>query len=263
MGCFQLLEPAKISMTTDNQTEYVAALTDLHRGLDRKGPGDSDFSLKILSNLSILPLKPRIADLGCGSGASALLLAQYYQSPVMAVDSSSVFIDELKTRAKQLGLEHLIIPIHGDMAKLDWSVGSVDLLWSEGAAYNLGFEQALKIWRPLVSNNGIAVISEMSWFTDELPEPAVAYWQNAYHTMGNEFENIVRANRSGFKVLSTQRLPSQVWWLNYYQPLRERIGQLEISPSSPSVIRETEEEMKLFEKFSNFYGYTFYVLQAV
>jgi hypothetical protein len=80
--------------------------------------------------------------------------------------------------------------------------------------------------------------------------------------MGNEFENIVRANRSGFKVLSTHRLPSQVWWLNYYQPLRERIGQLEISPSSPSVIRETEEEMKLFEKFSNFYGYTFYVLQA-
>ena len=144
MGCFQLLEPAKISMTTDNQTEYVAALTDLHRGLDRKGPGDSDFSLKILSNLSTLPLKPRIADLGCGSGASALLLAQYYQSPVMAVDSSSVFIDELKTRAKQLGLEHLIIPTHGDMAKLDWSVGSVDLLWSEGAAYNLGFEQALK-----------------------------------------------------------------------------------------------------------------------
>ncbi|MCZ8191493.1 MAG: class I SAM-dependent methyltransferase [Microcystis sp. LE19-338.1B] len=131
-------------MTTDNQTEYVAALTDLHRGLDRKGPGDSDFSLKILSNLSILPLKPRIADLGCGSGASALLLARYYQNPVMAVDSSSVFIDELKTRAKQLGLEHLIIPIHGDMAKLDWSVGSVDLLWSEGAAYNLGFEQALK-----------------------------------------------------------------------------------------------------------------------
>lgn len=104
MGCFQLLEPAEISMTTDNQTEYVAALTDLHRGLDHKGPGDSDFSLKILSNLSILPLKPRIADLGCGSGASALLLAQYYQSPVMAVDSSSVFIDELKTRAKQLGL---------------------------------------------------------------------------------------------------------------------------------------------------------------
>ncbi|WYL92553.1 MAG: class I SAM-dependent methyltransferase [Gloeotrichia echinulata IR180] len=249
-------------MNKDSQTEYFAALTDLHCGLDHKGPGDSDFSCNILHNLSTLPLKPRIADLGCGSGASALLLAQYYQSTVMAVDSSSVFIEELKARAKQVGLEHLIIPIHGDMAKLNWSVGSLDLLWSEGAAYNLGFEQSLKIWRPLVTNSGITVISEMSWFTDNAPEPAIAYWQNAYPMMGTEAENIDRANRSGFSVLSTHRLPSQIWWVNYYEPLCERIQQIEITPITQSVIRETEEEMRLFKKFSDSYGYTFYVLQA-
>jgi serine/threonine-protein kinase HipA len=249
-------------MNTDSQTEYVAALIDLHRGLDHKGPGDFDFSCNILSNLSTLPLKPRIADLGCGSGASALLLAQHYQSTVMAVDASSLFIEELKARAKQVGLEHLIIPVHGDMAKLDWSVGSLDLLWSEGSAYNLGFEQALKIWRPLLTNSGIAVISEMSWFTDNVPEPASTYWQNAYPMMGTEAENIDRANRSGFSVLSTHRLPNQAWWVNYYEPLRERMGQIEITPITQLVIRETEEEMRLFEKFSEFYGYTFYVLQA-
>ncbi len=249
-------------MSTENQAEDIAALIDLHRGLDRKGPGDSDFSRNILSNLSTLPPKPRIADLGCGSGASALLLAQHYQSPVIAVDASSVFINELKARAKQLGLEHLIIPIQGDMATLDWSVGSVDLLWSEGAAYNLGFEQALKIWRPLLADIGLAVISELSWFTDDVPEPAIAFWQNAYPMMGNEAENIDRANRSGFSVLSTHRLPSQAWWVNYYEPLRKRMQQIEIIPSTQSVVHETEEEMSLFRKFSDFYGYTFYVLQA-
>ncbi|ESA35538.1 methyltransferase type 11 [Leptolyngbya sp. Heron Island J] len=249
-------------MSIDAQTKYIAALTDLHRGLDRQGPGDSEFSRNILGNLPTLPLKPRIADLGCGSGVSALLLAQHYQSTVMAVDSSSAFIDELKARAKQLGLEHLIIPIHGDMAKLHWSAGSVDLLWSEGAAYNLGFEQALKTWRQFLANSGVAVISEMSWFTDDVPEPASAYWQNAYPMMGTETENIDRANRSGFSVLSTHRLPSQAWWVNYYGPLRERMQQIEITPSTQLVIRETEEEMSLFEKFSDFYGYTFYVLQA-
>ncbi|MGF1513173.1 MAG: SAM-dependent methyltransferase [Elainellaceae cyanobacterium] len=249
-------------MSIDSQAEYIAVLTDLHRGLDHKGPGDSDFSRNILSSLPTLPLKPRIADLGCGSGASALLLAQHYQSTVTAVDFSSVFIDELKARAKQLDLAHLIIPIHGDMAILDWSAGSVDLLWSEGAAYNLGFEQALKAWRSLLASSGIAVISELSWFTDDAPEPAIAYWQNAYPAMGTEAENIARATRSGFSVLSTHRLPSQAWWVNYYEPLRERMQQIEISPSTQSVIRETEEEMQLFEKFSDSYGYTFYVLQA-
>jgi ubiquinone/menaquinone biosynthesis C-methylase UbiE len=251
-------------MSVDNQTEYIAALIDLHRDHAHKGPGDADFSRNILSSLSTLPLKPRIADLGCGSGASALLLAQYYQSTVMAVDTSSVFIDELKTRAKQAGLEHLIVPIQGDMATLDWPAGSIDLLWSEGAAYHLGFESALNTWRPLLTPGGIAVISEMSWFADAVPEPVREFWQMAYPNMGTEAENIERANRAGFRVLSTHRLPTEAWWVNYYQPLRERIRermqQSEITPMVQTVIRETEEEIQLFEQFSDFYGYTFYVL---
>lgn len=249
-------------MSTTSQAEYITALTDLHRGLDRKGPGDSDFSCNILKHLSMLPPKLRIADLGCGSGASALLLAQHYQRNVTAVDASSVFIDELKARAKQANLEHLIVPVYGDMAKLDWSVGSVDLLWSEGAAYNLGFEQALKIWRPLLAKNGIAVISELSWFIDDAPKRAIAYWQNAYPQMGTEAVNMDCANKSGFSVLATHRLPSQAWWANYYDPLRERMQQIDILPSVQSVIRETEAEMLMFEQFSDSYGYTFYVLQA-
>ena len=194
-------------MSTDNQTEYITALVNLHRGLPYKGPGDSAFSRRILDSLTTLPPRPQIADLGCGSGASALLLAQHYQAPVRAVDTSPVFIDELKARAKQAGLEPLIIPICKDMGELNWPAGSVDLLWSEGAVYNLGFEPALKCWRSLLADGGIAVISELSWFTDDAPEPVIAYWQNAYSTMGSEVENMDRASRSGFSVLSTPALP--------------------------------------------------------
>ena len=174
-----------------------------------------------------------------------------------------MFIDELKTRVQQAGLEHLISPMQGDMANLDWAAGSVDLLWSEGAAYVLGFEAALKTWRPLLANDGIAVISEMSWFIEDVPEPAIAYWQNAYPAMGTEPENIARANGAGFRVLSTHRLPSQAWWNNYYNPLRERIEQLEITPNIQPVIDEIKEEIQLFEQFSDVYGYTFYTLQVV
>lgn len=244
----------------DSQTEYIAALIELHRGLDRQGPGDADFTRQLLSQL-VLPPQPRIADLGCGSGAGALLLAQHYQCPVIAVDSSSVFIEELKVRAQRAGLEHLIRPILGDMAQLEWAPASIDLLWSEGAAYNLGFEQALQLWRPLLAQQGIAVISELSWFADQVPDAAIAFWQVAYPTMATEDENINRAERSGFQVLSIHRLPSQAWWLNYYGPLRQRMQQIEITPAIQAVIRDTEDEMTLFEQFSDFYGYTFYILQ--
>lgn len=248
-------------MSMDNPTDYIAALINLHRGLERQGPGDADFSRMILAHLASLPIKPRIVDLGCGSGAGALLLAKYYQSNVIAVDSSSVFLQELTTRAKQIGVDHLITPIHGDMGKLSLPASSVDLLWSEGAAYNLGFEQALKLWRPLIADNGIAVISELSWFSNDIPRQAIAYWQKAYPMMGREAENMERAVSSGFTVLSTHRLPTSAWWVNYYEPLRERIKQFEITPENQSVIRETEEEIALFAEFSDFYGYTFYILQ--
>lgn len=111
-----------------DETDYIAALVELHQGLACKGPGDSNFSLGILANLS-LPLSPRIADLGCGSGASALLLAQHLQSPVVAVDSCLAFIEELQCRAQNLGLPHLVRAIHGDIAHLDLSLGEFDLLW--------------------------------------------------------------------------------------------------------------------------------------
>ncbi|MCG9884383.1 MAG: class I SAM-dependent methyltransferase [Cyanobacteria bacterium] len=246
----------------DAQADYMAALVDLHRGLDHKGPGDAAVSRMILRDLAV-PLRPRIADLGCGSGASAVLLAQYYQSSVLAVDASAVFIDELQGRIKGLKLESLITPICGDMGQLDWPPGSIDLLWSEGAAYNLGFGRALERWRSHLADGGFAVISELSWFTADPPEAAKSFWQTAYPAMGTEADNVKQAQAAGFKVVATHRLPSQAWWTSYYGPLRSRLRQwdAEAIAGGGAVVRETEAEMQLFEECSEAYGYTFYVLQ--
>lgn len=120
----------------------------------------------------------------------------------------------------------------------------------------------MTLWRPLLANNGLAVVSELSWLTDEPPEFAVAYWQNAYPAMDTEAENIARAVRAGFTLISTCRLPSLAWWINYYNPLRDRIKQIEITSVMQSVARNLEEEIELFEKFGHCYGYTFYILRA-
>ena len=246
----------------DDQTEYIDTLIALHRGLDRQGPGDIDFARQLLRSLPPLPPQPRIADLGCGSGAGALLLAEHYQSSVLAVDASAVFIEELQTRARAAGLEQWITAIVADMGQLGWPPGSIDLLWSEGAAYNLGFEQALSRWRPLLAEGGVAVVSELSWFTDAIPATVWGYWQAAYAGIGSEADNRQRAKRAGYRVVATSRLPSQAWWTNYYGPLRSRLNQLnsDISSVAQTVVQETEAEMALFQQFSDIYGYTFYIL---
>ena len=128
----------------EEQEKYIQALIKLHRGLERLGPGDTDYSNHILSQISELPTNPRIADIGCGAGAGTLFLADRFKSKVRAVDFSREFLNELEDRAKQRGLEHLVETIECDMGNLDWEPETIDLLWSEGAAYNLTFKRCVE-----------------------------------------------------------------------------------------------------------------------
>ncbi len=247
-------------MDEDFSNQYLSALVELHRGLPRQGPGDRQFTLNLLGKLPILPNKPRIADLGCGSGVAALLLADYYQGHVKAVDTSEVFIEDLRNRLANTHLEPFVEPLCADMASLDWAMGSIDLLWSEGAAYMLGFKSALQTWRPLLAVKGVAVISEMSWFADDVPGPARDFWQSEYPAMATETQNLALAKEAGFAHVFTERLPSNAWWENYYYPLQERMDTVARTEMMQRLIRDTEKEMSLFERYSDFYGYTFYVL---
>ena len=245
--------------------KYIKALIELHCGLERQGPGDSEFSEYIINQLPRLPPNPRIADIGCGSGAGTLILAEKYRSNVRAVDFSRQFLDELILRATRKGLERFVEVIECDMASLDWEPGTIDLLWSEGAAYNITFEGALKAWRPLLADNGIVVISEMNYFSNDVPEIVTQYMKNAYAGIKTESENVDLINSSKFEALGVHRLPSDAWWANYYNPLRENIKAFKKTTDRvmQAVISETEEEMKFFQEHEKDYGYTFYIMRAI
>ena len=116
-----------------------------------------------------------------------------------------------------------------------------------------------------MATNGIAVISEMNYFKKDVPEPVKIFMQNTYPAIKTEPENSDNINSSGFEVLGIYRLPSKAWWDNYYGPLRNNIEYFKNSNDNimQSVIYETEEEMKFFEEYDEFYGYSFYIMKAV
>ena len=249
----------------EEHDKYVKALIRLHRGLDRQGPGDDDFSTFIIEQIPELPPNPRIADFGCGAGAGALLLAEKFHSKVKAVDFSREFLDQLLARARRKGLEELIETIECDIGKLDWHPGRLDLIWSEGAAYNITFKGALEKWRPLLVVGGIAVISEMNYFSTEVSKSVTEFMKNAYPEIKTESGNVDLMHSSGFEVLGTHRLPSNIWWDNYYDPLREQISVIGSSVDGviQTVISETQEEMNVFKEHDKDYGYTYYIMRAV
>jgi ubiquinone/menaquinone biosynthesis C-methylase UbiE len=249
----------------EDQQKYIEALIRLHSGLERQGPGDIDAAEYIIKQLPKLPPNPRIADIGCGAGAGALFLANKFQSVVKAVDFSKEFLDQMMHRARLQGLEEFIDPIECDMARLDWEPETIDLLWSEGAAYSITFEGALKAWRPFMAARGIAVISEMSYFSNDVPQSVAQYMKNIYPGIKIESKNIEIITSSGFENIAVHRLPSEAWWDNYYDPLRENIKALKDTSDDvmQAVIKETEQEMKFFKEHDEDYGYTFYLMRAI
>jgi SAM-dependent methyltransferase len=248
----------------DMNDPALAALIELHAGLPRQGPGDAAFSRRILAMLPDLPERPRIIDMGCGSGAGTLVLAEHFGAVVTAVDLFPTFLGQLKQTAEERGLSHLVRTVEADMGDLELSEASIDLLWSEGAAYILTFAGALQRWRPLMVDGGVAVISEISWFAEDVPDVLAAYWEQAYPAIADEALNRERAEAAGFAVLGVHRLPSAAWWDNYYGPLQRRIA--EVAPVAGEVMRsvivECEDEMELFRRYSDYYGYSFYILEA-
>jgi SAM-dependent methyltransferase len=246
-----------------DQAAYVSALIELHLGIGREGPGDLGFSREILGRLPTLPGDEPIADLGCGSGAASVLLAAHFGRTVVCVDMVDEFLQGLRARADRSGVADLTAPLRADMGGLKPNQHQFSLIWSEGAAYNLTFDGALPAWRPLLVPGGLAVVSELSWFTDRRPAEPSGFWDAAYPAMGGEGENIETAERQGFEVLFVERLPAEAWWPNYYTPLLAGADRLEAqaSPVMQDVITELRREAGLFRRFSDDYGYAFYVLR--
>jgi ubiquinone/menaquinone biosynthesis C-methylase UbiE len=141
----------------------VEVFYELFRGLSHQGPGSEDCTLRALDAVGELAGSPRILDVGCGTGSQTLVLARRCGGNVVAVDIDPVSLDDVKRRAQSAGLGEQIETLACSMTELDFPDESFDLIWSEGAIYNLGFEAGLTLWRPLLPPGGHLAVSEASW----------------------------------------------------------------------------------------------------
>lgn len=232
----------------------------LHRDLPREGPGSDATARLLLSLAAPLPEEPRVLDLGCGPGPAALLLAAEIGARVAAVDTHQPFLDRLAGVAASRGLDRRIETANLSIAELPYPDRSVDLIWSEGAAYTIGYETALRSWRRLLAPGGVLVVSECEWTTDTPSEEARAFWDEAYPLRTRE-QNLAIARSAGYVVVASHLLPDADW-AEYYGPLAERVSQLDpAGPGMAAVLAEASREIEIRQKHGAEYGYTAYVLR--
>ncbi|MDR7316508.1 class I SAM-dependent methyltransferase [Brevibacillus nitrificans] len=237
---------------------------EIHKGLPREGPGNNASTRKAFQLLKGLPSQPQILDVGCGPGMQTLELASLAGGTITAVDRHEPFLQQLNQKKAELGLTDKIKTVQGDMFALPFAEQSMDLIWSEGAIYIIGFERGLREWRKLLRPNGYMVVSELTWLTEERPERIEAFWMEHYPAIQRAEANQKMVEQAGYRLLHQFPLPEAGWW-EYYKPMQERIhmlreqyaGQIDMQQG----LDEAQGEIELYREFGAYYGYTFYILQ--
>lgn len=231
-------------------------LLDFLAGQVPQAPGSEASTRRALAALGPLPERPRVADLGCGRGASALVLAEATGGEVLAVDLLPQMVAAVRERAEEAGLERLRA-VEGDMLRPPVEPGSLELIWSEGAAYSVGVSEALEAWHPLLVPGGGLVLSELVWRAELPSEEARAFWAQGYPGMGSAADFLALVEARGFRLLESFFLPESDW-AAYYEPQAARLeGWLEAhpGPTAAAVAEEMAGEIPAWRRFGDQVGY--------
>lgn len=231
--------------------------------VERQGPGSRGATLKALGFIENISDQSLIADIGCGTGGQTMTLAQNTSGKITALDLFPDFIERLNINAQKLNLRDRIKGVVGSMDKLPFRDEELDLIWSEGAIYNIGFEKGLNEWRKFLKPGGYIAVSEASWFTEKRPAEINDFWMNAYPEMDTISNKVSQVQKAGYIPVATFILPENCWTTHYHEPQRVVqemfLNKYAGNKAVEKFIAFQRHEAELYRKYKDFYGYAFYI----
>lgn len=248
----------------DEQTLF-GLMVDLHRDGARQGPGSEQSTLRALE-LTQLDHRAelRIADIGCGTGAAALPLARALPaSRITAVDLFPEFLDMLGQRAIAADCAERITTRAESMDALTLPSESLDLIWSEGAIYNIGFQHGIGLWRPLLRPQGVLAVSEITWLRPDPPAEILEHWSAEYPEIATAPQKIAQLEQAGYDLIGYFVLPPGDWESHYYLPTQARIPAFLMRhanrPEAAEIVEMERREAGLYARYRDCFSYGFYV----
>ena len=243
--------------------DLLDLIIEYHKGNERQGPGSEEATLKALELIPYLDEKTKVLDIGCGTGGQTITLARNIEAQITAVDMLPQFLETLKIKAKENNLINRITAIEMLMDNLSFDEGSFDVIWSEGAIYNIGFEKGLSLWRKYLKDNGYIAVSEISWLTDSRLDEIHQYWVNAYPEIDTIDNKLSVIEKCGYTNVTYFTLDDKCWIENYYQPLLDNAEEFLKKYDYADEVKEFLEagiiEADMYNRFKYYYSYVFYI----
>lgn len=188
--------------------------------------------------------KPRILDIGCGTGVVTLELARLSNGRVVGIDTDQAALDKLNVKIEQARLLNRIKTLNCSMRDMRFPDGSFDIIWSEGAIFVIGFEEALNEWRRFIRLEGYLVL---------------------HARLGSIEQRVAMIPTLEYRFIDKFVVPKDAWWDDYYGPLERLIEGLRHKyrndPKAQVILDKAQTEVDEFKSKPEFHGSVFYVMQ--
>ncbi len=214
---------------------------------------DLDHFRKVFSKYTIdafrkLPKleKPRILDIGCGSGVPTMELAKLSDGEVIGIDIDQESLDRLSRKIEQEGLTNRVKAVKCSLINIKFPDNSFDIIWAEGSITSLGVEKSLRGWNRILKPKGFMVIH------DEIK---------------HFFKKRDKVASCGYKMIEHFSLPEEAWWEEYYSPLESRIKELykkySNDPDALKVLNMHQTEIDIVKASPKSFQSVFCIMQKI
>ena len=158
-----------------------------------------------------------------------------------------------------------ITTLDASMDQLPFAEASFDVLWSEGAIYNIGFRRGVTDWRRFLKPGGRLIVSEITWLTDRRPAELQSHWEAAYPEIDVASAKLRVLEQAGYTPLAYFPLPEHCWRDHYYRPMEARfddfLTQQNHSAAARAIVAAERREIELYERYKAHYSYGFYIAE--
>jgi SAM-dependent methyltransferase len=192
-----------------------------------------------------------------------MYLADMLGGQITAIDVHAASVARLQTTIGERGLTHRVRAIVADMARPGIPQASHDLIWSEGALYNLGIREAMKLCHGLLRPGGYLVFTDAVWRKEDPPPEVRSAFEFDYPTMGTVEDVVAAVDDSGLELMGHFTLPEVAWWDDFYNPMIGRIGAMRDAysedPEALSILDQLAVEPETHRLYSDYYAYEYFV----
>jgi hypothetical protein len=130
--------------------------------------------------------------------------------------------------------------------------------------YIIGFERGLTEWNKFLNRDGFLVCSEVSWLTADPPFEAREFWSKSYPGMRSREENVETVRKCDYELIDSFVLDENDW-NEYYRSMEKQTQELKTKykehRQAENVLDEQQSEIDLYRRYSESYGYVFYMMK--